>query len=76
MDTVGSKRHLLSTEWASVTKWHRAQPLDYIKDYFGVKIGLYFAWLGYYTYMLMLASIVGVICFLYSFLTMDSYIPR
>lgn len=42
------------------------QPLDYIKDYFGVKIAIYFAWLGFYTYMLILASVVGVISFMYS----------
>lgn len=71
----GSVRYLLYTQWAAVSKWYRYQPLDYIKEYFGVKIGLYFAWLGYYTYMLMLASIVGVACFIYSLLTMDSYRP-
>lgn len=40
----GSVRHLLYKEWASVSKWYRYQPLDYVKEYFGVKIGLYFAW--------------------------------
>lgn len=69
-------RHLLYNEWASVQKWYRYQPLDYIKEYFGVKIGLYFAWLGYYTYMLLLASVVGVCCFLYALLTLKSDIPR
>lgn len=68
-------RFLLSNEWASVRKWYRYQPLDYIKEYFGVKIGLYFAWLGYYTYMLLLASTVGCLCFLYSWFSLDNYIP-
>ncbi|XP_055379077.1 anoctamin-1 isoform X3 [Condylostylus longicornis] len=71
----GSMRYILYTEWAAVRKWYRYQPLDYVKEYFGVKIGLYFAWLGYYTYMLLLASVVGVICFSYSFLTLDKNIP-
>jgi anoctamin-1 len=31
-----------------------------------VKIGIYFAWLGFYTYMLIIASIVGLLSFLYS----------
>lgn len=75
MKIPGSIRHLLYTEWAAVSKWYRYQPLDYIKEYFGVKIGLYFAWLGYYTYMLLLASIVGIACFLYSWFTIDSHIP-
>lgn len=72
----GSVRHLLYTEWASVSKWYRYQPLDYVKDYFGVKIGLYFAWLGFYTYMLLLASVVGFACFLYAVFTLEYDVPR
>ena len=48
------------------------QPIDYIKDYFGVKFGLYFAWLGFYTHMLIPAAIVGFICFIYGLSTMYS----
>ncbi|XP_044743761.1 anoctamin-4 isoform X2 [Chrysoperla carnea] len=70
--TAGSMRHLLYHEWAALRKWYRYQPLDYIKEYFGVKIALYFAWLGFYTHMLLPASIVGVACFIYSWLTLDS----
>ncbi|XP_060647312.1 anoctamin-1 isoform X2 [Drosophila nasuta] len=72
---VGTMRELLYTNWASVKKWYRYQPLDDIKEYFGVKIGLYFAWLGYYTYMLLLASIVGLICFIYSWISLKNYVP-
>ncbi|XP_053689723.1 anoctamin-1 isoform X2 [Sabethes cyaneus] len=75
INVPGSMRHLLYTKWAAVLKWYRYQPLDYIKDYFGVKIGLYFAWLGYYTYMLLLASIVGIICFVYSWKTLKYNVP-
>ncbi|XP_017873582.1 PREDICTED: anoctamin-1 isoform X3 [Drosophila arizonae] len=71
----GTMRELLYTNWASVKKWYRYQPLDDIKEYFGVKIGLYFAWLGYYTYMLLLASIVGVACFIYSWFSLENYVP-
>ena len=53
----------------------RYQPLDHIKQYFGVKIALYFAWLGFYTYMLIPASIVGLICFLYAVLTLQDHQP-
>ncbi|XP_016961112.1 anoctamin-1 isoform X2 [Drosophila biarmipes] len=72
---TGTMRALLYKHWASVPKWYRYQPLDDIKEYFGVKIGLYFAWLGYYTYMLLLASIVGLICFLYSWFSLKNYVP-
>jgi anoctamin-1 len=72
----GSMRNTLYTEWAAVKKCHRYQPLDYVKEYFGVKIGLYFAWLGFYTHMLIPASVVGVICFIYSCLTLYDDFPR
>ncbi|XP_075145749.1 anoctamin 1 [Haematobia irritans] len=68
-------RHTLYTHWASIRKWYRYQPLDYIKEYFGVKIGLYFAWLGFYTYMLLLASVVGLLCFTYSWSTLKNFQP-
>ncbi|CAH2069036.1 unnamed protein product, partial [Iphiclides podalirius] len=75
LKTPGSMRHLLYTEWASVSKCLKYQPLDYVKDYFGVKIGLYFAWLGFYTHMLIPASIVGLICVIYSAATVYSNTP-
>ncbi|XP_076067537.1 anoctamin-5-like isoform X4 [Oratosquilla oratoria] len=62
----GSERCLLYRHWASLINFYKYQPLDYIKEYYGVKIGLYFAWLGYYTYMLIPASIVGFLCFIYA----------
>lgn len=75
LKTPGSMRHLLYTEWAAVSKCLKYQPLDYVKDYFGVKIGLYFAWLGFYTHMLIPASIVGLICVIYSAATVYSNTP-
>ena len=42
----GSQRKLLYDEWASFSKFWKYQPLDAIRDYYGVKMGLYFAWLG------------------------------
>ncbi|XP_066141402.1 anoctamin-4 isoform X2 [Euwallacea fornicatus] len=66
----GTVRNLLYTEWASIKKWYRYQPLDCVKEYFGVKIALYFAWLGYYTHILIPPAFVGVACFIYSLSTM------
>jgi anoctamin-1 len=71
-----SMRNTLYNEWAAVSKCFHYQPLDYVKEYFGVKIGLYFAWLGFYTHMLIPASVVGVICFIYSCLTLYKDQPR
>lgn len=71
----GSLRHLLFTEWAQVSKWIMYQPIDQVKEYFGVKFALYFAWLGFYTHMLIPASIVGLLCFAYGGFTVyrDNY---
>ncbi|KAL4160507.1 hypothetical protein PRNP1_001075 [Phytophthora ramorum] len=41
------------------------QPLHKIRFYFGEKIALYFAWLEFYTKMLVFPSIAGVITFVY-----------
>ncbi|KAI5710315.1 hypothetical protein M8J75_007605, partial [Diaphorina citri] len=39
----------------------KKQPLDSVCKYFGVKIAMYFAWLGHYTYMLIIPAFVGFI---------------
>uniref|UniRef100_A0A336M8Y6 Anoctamin n=1 Tax=Culicoides sonorensis TaxID=179676 RepID=A0A336M8Y6_CULSO len=67
-----SKRYLLLEEWASVKHWMRHQPLDEIKEYFGAQIALYFAWIGYYSQMLIVPSIFGIICVLYGLSTIFS----
>ncbi|ERL93937.1 hypothetical protein D910_11223 [Dendroctonus ponderosae] len=72
IDDAGSKRHLLFHEWASISKCIKFQPIDDIKDYFGVKLALYFTWLGFYTHMLIPASIVGILCLLYGAFTLHS----
>ena len=35
------------------------------RKYFGERIAIYFAWLGFYTFMLIPATIVGVLAFVY-----------
>lgn len=41
------------------------------RRYFGEKIGLYFAWLGWYTGMLFPAAFIGLFVFLYGIITLD-----
>ncbi|KAB0365095.1 hypothetical protein FD754_009251 [Muntiacus muntjak] len=66
---------LLYEEWASYGVFYKYQPIDLVRKYFGEKIGLYFAWLGVYTQMLIPASVVGIIVFLYGWATVDDNIP-
>uniref|UniRef100_A0A8C2WLL3 Anoctamin n=1 Tax=Cyclopterus lumpus TaxID=8103 RepID=A0A8C2WLL3_CYCLU len=66
---------LLYEQWASYSVFYKYQPIGLIRKYFGEKVGLYFAWLGVYTQMLIPAAIVGVIVFLYGCATVDDNIP-
>ncbi|NXC94733.1 ANO5 protein, partial [Certhia familiaris] len=66
-----SERYTLYREWARFLRFYKEQPLVLIRKYYGEKIGIYFAWLGFYTEMLFLAAVVGLICFLYGLFTMD-----
>ncbi|KAG8510099.1 Anoctamin-6 [Galemys pyrenaicus] len=67
-----SERYLLYREWAHPRSIYKKQPLDLIRKYYGEKIGIYFAWLGYYTKMLLLAAVVGVACFLYGLINQNN----
>ncbi|XP_064590551.1 anoctamin-8 isoform X2 [Zonotrichia leucophrys gambelii] len=49
-----------------------AQPLDDICDYFGVKIAMYFAWLGFYTSAMVYPAVFGSI--LYTFTDSDQLV--
>lgn len=62
----------MNKHWASVRKFYQFQPLDYIKDYFGTKIGLYFAWLEFYTIMLGIAAIIGLSSLIISAITLNT----
>uniref|UniRef100_A0AAX7UF33 Anoctamin n=1 Tax=Astatotilapia calliptera TaxID=8154 RepID=A0AAX7UF33_ASTCA len=64
-------RHLLYECWAWWGVWYKYQPLDLVRRYFGEKIGLYFAWLGWYTGMLFPAALVGLLVFLYGLFTLE-----
>ncbi|XP_046403150.1 anoctamin-1-like [Ischnura elegans] len=59
-------------DWARLRNFRHNQPLDEIRDYFGEEVALYFAWLGTYTESLMLPALVGICCFIYGLLRMNS----
>ncbi|XP_022784864.1 anoctamin-8-like isoform X1 [Stylophora pistillata] len=54
----------LKKSWVSA--FFKKQPLDDICEYFGVKIAMYFAWLGMYTKWLIAPTVLGIITFILS----------
>ncbi|XP_072527052.1 anoctamin-5b isoform X1 [Salminus brasiliensis] len=69
-----SERYHLYRHWARFLSFYKEQPLNLIRKYYGEKIGIYFAWLGFYTEMLFFAAVMGVICFVYGLLSYDDNI--
>lgn len=69
-----SERYNLYKHWARFLCFYKEQPLNLIKKYYGEKIGIYFAWLGFYTEMLFFAAVMGFICFTYGVLSYDDNI--
>ncbi|XP_074533987.1 anoctamin-2 isoform X1 [Halichoeres trimaculatus] len=68
-------RQLLHEEWANYGVMYKYQPVDLIRKYFGEQIGLYFAWLGVYTQLLIPPSVLGIIVFLYGIFTVNTNVP-
>ncbi|XP_014862358.1 PREDICTED: anoctamin-7-like isoform X2 [Poecilia mexicana] len=68
-------RQILHGYWSKWSCWRRYQPLDHIREYFGEKIALYFAWIGFYTAWLLPASLVGTLIFLLGFVLVSSDVP-
>ncbi|XP_077205145.1 anoctamin-7 [Paroedura picta] len=70
-----NQRQILFHYWAQWRKWKKYQPVDHIRRYFGEKIALYFAWLGFYTGWLFPAAIVGTLVFIIGIFMMFEDIP-
>uniref|UniRef100_K7FFN9 Anoctamin n=1 Tax=Pelodiscus sinensis TaxID=13735 RepID=K7FFN9_PELSI len=49
-----------------------SSPALSFRNYFGEKVALYFAWLGWYTYILLLAAVPGIFLFLYGIFHFNS----
>jgi len=72
-DEPVNDRQRLQSDWATMRRFCKYQPIEGIKEYFGEKVALYFAWLGFYTSFLLPAAIVGVLCFIYGVATAFDY---
>ncbi|XP_058824680.1 anoctamin-10 isoform X2 [Topomyia yanbarensis] len=53
-----SKLRKLRHVWIKPTK---PQPIDEIRDYFGESVGMYFSFLGFYTYALIFPTVLGLL---------------
>ncbi|XP_060605683.1 anoctamin-4-like isoform X3 [Ruditapes philippinarum] len=73
--SASNPRKILYENWAYWRKFFKVQPLEYIRNYYGSQIGLYFAWLGFYTRWLVFPSILGFIIFIYGVVYMDESYP-
>ncbi|CAG9330895.1 unnamed protein product [Blepharisma stoltei] len=54
----------LRSNWGSFSMFWKPQPLQKVKNYFGEKIAMYFAWLGYYVAWLIAPAIIGLVTFI------------
>nr|XP_047139556.1 anoctamin-7 [Hydra vulgaris] len=72
---VLSTRIKLYLEWGTFKQIFKYQPIDAIKDYFGVKVAFYFDWLGFYTLFLIPVSFLGILCCLYGGLSLMWFEP-
>ncbi|KAJ8371019.1 hypothetical protein SKAU_G00110470 [Synaphobranchus kaupii] len=70
-----NQRQVLFHYWARWSRWYKYQPLDHIREYFGEKIAIYFAWLGFYTAWLLPAAVVGTFVFVSGIMSMGSNTP-
>ncbi|XP_060540526.1 anoctamin-7-like isoform X1 [Pantherophis guttatus] len=68
-------RQILYRFWARWACWYKYQPLDHIREYFGEKVAIYFAWLGFYTAWLIPSAAIGSFVFLAGLFTMDMNVP-
>ncbi|KAL8198241.1 UNVERIFIED_CONTAM: hypothetical protein K2H54_002416 [Gekko kuhli] len=68
-------RQVLYCFWAQWRCWRKYQPLDHIREYFGEKVAIYFAWLGFYTTWLLPAAAVGTFVFLAGLFAMGTNTP-
>lgn len=66
----------LSRRWLRQIRCGGRAPIEEIKEYFGEKIGMYFAWLSFTTSMLRWPAIAGIGCFYVELKTHDDQVRR
>lgn len=56
----------LLRRWATLSALFKPQPLSMVRNYFGEKVALYFAWIDFYYHAMMWPAVAGSLCFLLS----------
>ncbi|XP_054828852.1 anoctamin-9 [Eublepharis macularius] len=59
----------LKINWRSI---HNTHLIEELRMYSGEKVALYFAWLSWYTYVLLIAAVPGIILVIYGFMSFNS----
>ena len=66
-----NERRILFEYWGKWRKWYKYQPLHRIRNYFGEKVAIYFAWIGMYTTCLIPAALFGLAVLFYGLSTLS-----
>ncbi|XP_046840344.1 anoctamin-5-like [Xenia sp. Carnegie-2017] len=74
-DSKPTERQILYNVWGKFRRFYKRQPFNLIRKYFGEKIGIYFAWLGFYTIFLFPPAIIGIINVIYGLARFGDYTP-
>ncbi|KAJ8918004.1 hypothetical protein NQ315_011457 [Exocentrus adspersus] len=62
-NVIQNDRRLLYLHWAKFSCWYKEAPLDLLQKYFGCEVAFYFAWVEFFTLMLLPPAILGVLVF-------------
>ena len=65
----------LRSTWATLGWCFSSQPFEDIVDYMGVKLAMYYAWVGFYTNMLLLIAVPGLVTVLGGYLQLSYWPP-
>nr|XP_032837247.1 anoctamin-4-like isoform X1 [Petromyzon marinus] len=65
-------RENLMKSWGHIRALFKLQPLNLVRAYYGEQVCMYFAWLGWYTHILLVSTLVGFGVFLYGVATFNS----
>lgn len=57
----------LKQKWATLCKICSPQPFKKLRNYFGERVSLYFAWINFYCNAMMFPAVVGLAVFLYKY---------